>query len=132
VASTAAVCPKWAGYRDSSIGEVFASPPCLPGDAGEVPACLCYLVSRTLFLLPHFVRLCQLVEHQRGSMTAGGGVRAVMGGGGYSFVSPAIDWQGVCVRGACAICLEGEKRCTASSEAGTPQVRAPKPLACIK
>jgi len=78
-AATAAVCPKWAGYRDSSIGEVFVSPPCVAGEA-------------------------------------------VMGGGGYSFVSPAIDWEGVCVRGACAVCLEGDKRCTAASDAGTPQV----------
>ena len=82
VANTAAVCPNWGGYRESSIGEVFVSPPCGVADA-------------------------------------------VMGGGGYSFVSPAVDWQGVCVRGVCAICPDGERRCTHSSDGGRgiPQVR---------
>jgi len=78
-ADTATVCPKWAGYRESSIGEVFVSPPCGEGDA-------------------------------------------VMGGGGYSFVSPAIDWEGVCVHGSCQICLDGTRRCTEAADAGIPQI----------
>ena len=55
----------------------------------------------------------------------------VMTGGGYSFTSPAFDWQGVCVGGVCAICHDGDFRCvgplgpsrTGSSDAGIPQVR---------
>ena len=47
---------------------------------------------------------------------------AVMAGGGYNFVSPALDWEGVCVRGKCAICLDGLRRCDAASDAGVPQV----------
>eukprot|EP00277_Geminigera_cryophila_P045307 CAMPEP_0173069722 /NCGR_PEP_ID=MMETSP1102-20130122/8185_1 /TAXON_ID=49646 /ORGANISM="Geminigera sp., Strain Caron Lab Isolate" /LENGTH=324 /DNA_ID=CAMNT_0013937843 /DNA_START=394 /DNA_END=1368 /DNA_ORIENTATION=+ len=78
-AATAAVCPRWAGYRESSIGEVFVSPACGVGDA-------------------------------------------VMAGGGYNFVSPAIDWEGVCVRGECAVCLDGDRRCTTLAEAGVPQI----------
>jgi hypothetical protein len=52
---------------------------------------------------------------------------AVMTGFGYSFTSPAVDWEGVCVGGVCAICLDGDARCLASwsgsSDAGIPQVR---------
>jgi hypothetical protein len=77
--NTAAVCPKWAGYRESSIGEVFVSPPCGRGDV-------------------------------------------VMAGGGYNFVSPAVDWEGVCVRGQCAVCLDGLRRCDAVSDSGIPQI----------
>jgi len=48
-----------------------------------------------------------------------------MTGGGYDFTSPAVDWQGVCVRGVCAICPDGARRCTSSSDGGhgIPQVR---------
>lgn len=45
-----------------------------------------------------------------------------MGGGGYSFVSPAIDWEGVCVHGSCQICLDGTRRCTEAADAGIPQI----------
>lgn len=45
-----------------------------------------------------------------------------MAGGGYNFVSPALDWEGVCVRGKCAICLDGLRRCDAASDAGVPQI----------
>jgi hypothetical protein len=47
---------------------------------------------------------------------------ARMSGGGYYFSSPAVDWEGVCVRGVCAICLDGDYRCTDSSHAGIPQI----------
>uniref|UniRef100_A0A7S0HLX9 Cellulase n=1 Tax=Hanusia phi TaxID=3032 RepID=A0A7S0HLX9_9CRYP len=33
MANVAAVCPRWAGYRDSTIGEVFADPACQANDA---------------------------------------------------------------------------------------------------
>ncbi len=86
-ANTAAVCPNWAGYKESPIGEIFVDPPCGVGDA-------------------------------------------VMTGGGYAFTSPAVDWQGVCVGGVCAICHDGERRCfgpsstgSRTSDAGIPQVR---------
>jgi len=105
VANTAAVCPNWAGYKESPIGEVFVNPPCRMGE----------------------LRVTRGNSIYSGYDTGGG---YDFTSPVYDFTSPAVDWQGVCVRGVCAICHDGERRCTSVGitpadgiRHGIPQVR---------
>ena len=94
VANTAAVCPNWAGYKESPQLDVFVNPPCAVDNAVMTDSGYEYTIPA-----------------------------ALMTGGGYEFTSPAVDWKGVCVGGVCVICHDGQSRCMdRSSDGGIPQV----------